>query len=370
MCECEKHHGEHFLPHQLKEGSRLETQERVSVTIGFQKDICPECRGDKPIHAPKSSMPGYTSKVSRYYWREIAFGTTRKFYDLNPDFDPSNYEHSEFSYPEQRKMIEKEVISEIKKMHLISPKYEYSEVPQSEVIKTTDTEVILVKAKYVATNDKKVRIEGSKGILSVEGFASEYFENKGYSSIETESVPFHVIFGIYMWVLIQDPSDPLNRTVGFGSRTEFDESETKTNIIHTALPSDFGTDGYYQRRENDIVKHINELSDLDWLFDYWESHSHDFRQYLWAHRETDIALARKIIRILLEIDIKKILHYMSRNYWSNFCGWPDLLVFKDDEIMFVEVKSSNDKLSEDQKNWFTGNEEHMGFTAKIFKVGK
>ena len=61
---------------------------------------------------------------------------------------------------------------------------------------------------------------------------------------------------------------------------------------------------------------------------------------------------------------------MAMNYWKNFCGWPDLLVFDDKSFFFVEVKSRNDKLSEDQKNWLLGNKEHMGFKAKIFKVGK
>jgi Holliday junction resolvase-like predicted endonuclease len=58
------------------------------------------------------------------------------------------------------------------------------------------------------------------------------------------------------------------------------------------------------------------------------------------------------------------------NYWRNFCGWPDLLVYNQDKFFFVEVKSSNDKLSEDQKNWLLGNNEHMGFKVKLLKVGK
>ncbi|MCP4345285.1 MAG: hypothetical protein GY795_07135, partial [Desulfobacterales bacterium] len=362
--------GERFLPHQLKTGCILETQERIPVTIGFQDNICPECRGEKPIHAPKASMPGYTSKVSRYYWREIALETTKRFHELNPGVDPDNFEHSEFSFPEQRKRIEKEVIAEIKESHLISPKYEYNEIAQSEIIKNTETEIILVKAKYVPTGKRKVGVEGRKGVVCVEEFASEYFAEKGYQSLVTESIPFHVIFGIYMWAIIQDPDDPLSRLSGFGSRTEFDESESKNNIIHTALPSDFGTAGYYQRRKDDIVQHIDELQDLVWLFDYWVPHSHDFRQYLWAHRDKDIETAKKIIHILSENDVKNILHYLIRNYWANFCGWPDLLVYKDKEIMFVEVKSSKDKLSEDQKNWLLGNKEHMGFIPKIFKISK
>ena len=370
MCMCEKEHGERFLPHQLKQGSILETQERVPVTLGFQKDICPECRGETPIHAPKASMPGCTSKIARYYWREIQLETTKRFYKQNPNYDPNNYAECEFSFPEQRKTIEKEIIEELKVKHKVSPKYEYNETPQSEVIKETHTEVILVKGEYIATSERKTAVRGKSGAVSVEEFAAEYFDSLGYRSIATESIPFHVLFATYMWMLIQDPADPLNRIVGFGSRTEFDESPESKTPIHTALPSDFGTEGYFERREPKIAKHISELEGLSWLFDYWGPYSSDLREYLWAHREKDINMAKTLVDILPEEDIKKILLYLARNYWANFCGWPDLLVYKENEFMFVEVKSSNDKLSEDQKRWLQGNHKYMGFTVKIFKIGK
>ena len=370
MCDCEKKHGERFLPHQLKEGCWLETQERVPVTLGFQSRICPECRGEKPIVAPKASMPGYTSKVSRYYWREIAHETTKRFYNARPELDPLNWEHSEFSFKEERRIIQKQVIEEIKERHKKAPKYEYSELSQNEVITQTNTEVILIKAEYISTNERKVGVKGKAGIVSVEEYASEYFSEKGYSSIVSESVPFHVIFGTYMWMVIQDPCDPLNKMVGFGNRTEYEEFGTKSDIIHTELPSDFGTSGYYKRRKSQISKHINKLQDMAWLFDYWESYSHDFRQYLWAHRDEDIETARKIVQVLPEESVKNVLKYLVSNYWRNFCGWPDLFVHKGNEHMFVEVKSSKDTLSENQKNWLIGNKEHMEFNVKIFKVSK
>ena len=370
MCECEKEHGQRFLAHQLNEGCLLETQERLPVTLGFQKNICPECRGERPIQAPVEAIPGRTSKILRYYWREIAHETTRRFYEANSELDPKDHAHSEFSFPNERKKIEKQVIEEIKLRHDESPKYQYCELSQNEVIRKTDTEVILEKAKYVNTKKRKAEVLGKNGVLNVEEFASEYFSERGYCSIKSESVPFHVIFGVYMWVLIQDPNDPINGIVGFGSRTEFEESRTKNNIIYTQLPSDFGSKGYYQRRETQINNHIEQLKDLIWLFDYWMPYSHDFRQYLWAHRTDDVEIARKIIEILPEETVKRILTYLVRNYWGNYCGWPDLFLYNGSEHMFVEVKSSNDKLSEDQKNWLFGNQEHMGFKAKIFKVGR
>ena len=370
MCGCEKEHGERFLQHQLSHGCVLENQERVTVTLGFQDSVCPECRNEIPIHAPKASMPGATSKVSRYYWREIQLETTRRFYDRNPELDPNNYEDSEFSFPEERAQIQKEVIDEIKTKHQESPKYNYNEQSQSEVIDETNTEVILVKGAYIDSNERKASLQGKESIVGVEEFATEYFSELGYSVLITESVPFHVIFGIYMWPVIQDPMDTFGRVVRFGSRTDYDLSNYETTPIDLVLPSDFGTRGYYARRETEINSHISRLENMQELFEKWKLDSVDLREYLWAHRMLDVETAAKIVRVLPEVDLKKILVYLSRDYWANFCGWPDLLIYKDSEFAFVEVKSSNDKLSEEQKNWLKGNKRYMGFDAKIFKVGK
>ena len=99
--------------------------------MGFQKKVCSECLGDKPVSAPKVSMLGSTSKIVRYYWREIAFETTKRFYQKFSNLDPKNCEDCEFSYPEERRRIEKEVIRDIKKLHAESPKYYYQEISQS-----------------------------------------------------------------------------------------------------------------------------------------------------------------------------------------------------------------------------------------------
>jgi hypothetical protein len=40
-----------------------------------------------------------------------------------------------------------------------------------------------------------------------------------------ESRPFHVLFGVYFWLLIQDPADPNVRIVGFGSRGPYEQGQ-------------------------------------------------------------------------------------------------------------------------------------------------
>lgn len=370
MCACNGEHGRRFLPHQLNEGSWLNSRERVPVTLGFQKNICPECRGEKAIAAPKAPMMGANTKITRYYWREISFETTRRFYDSHPEIDPNDVNSSEFLFPGERKKIKKEVIAEIKDLHERNPKYEYNELSQQEVISRTDTEVILINAEHVKTEDRKVGIRNGPKISTVEEFASDYFEGQGYEVFEVESIPFHVLFGVFMYQVIQNPGDEKGRIVQFGSRSDIDSGISKEGMVSTILPEDFGTSGYYERQKDLIKCHLDELDDLDWLFEYWLDHSYGFRQYLWAHKESDIFRAKQVMSVLGLENLRKVLHYMVMNYWKNFCGWPDLLVHRDSEFFFVEVKSSNDNLSEDQKNWLLGNHEHMGFEVKIFKVGR
>lgn len=158
MCSCDREHGERFLPHQLQFGSWYGSRERVPVTLGFQDNTCPECRGEKPEAAPKAPMHGATSKIARYYWREIFFETTKRFYDSHPEIDPNDHSLSTFSSPEERKLIEKQVIEEIKSLHEVSPKYHYNELSQSEVISQTNTEMVLVNAEHVKIEGRKVGI--------------------------------------------------------------------------------------------------------------------------------------------------------------------------------------------------------------------
>jgi len=370
MCACDREYGERFLPHQLKFGSWYSSRERVAVSLGFQGNTCQECRGEKPEAAPKAPMYGATSKIARYYWREIFFETTKRFYDLHPGIDPNEPSLAEFRFSKERKLIEKQVVEEIKRLHEVSPKYQYSELSQFEVISQTNTEVILVNAQHVKAKERKVGIQDDNEIVTVEEFASRYFKRLGYKVMHVESAPFHVLFGVFMFLVIQDSGDTKGRIVQFGSRNDFDSGKSDEGLISILLPEDFGDTLYYERQKELIARYIDKLDDLEWLFDYWLSYSSGFRQYLWAHRCSDVSKAKEVMHILGLENLKKVLHYLSMNYWGNFCGWPDLLVYNDDEIRFVEVKSSNDKLSEDQKNWLSGNHAYMGFNATIFKVGK
>ena len=374
MCDCDRLIGEKFLRHQLDQGSELETGRTIPVTAGFQPSICRECRGLLPEAHPVGSIPGRTTKIRRYYWRELAFREMELLDELSKARSVLPGDDGGPKGAAARRQAAEQAPLEIKQLHETAPKYTFRERSQAEIIQKYEVEVLNLHGEYLkGAEGEKARILDRGEPVTCEEFAARYFSRQGYSAIFVESVPFHVLFGVYMWLVIQDLSDPFLRIVGFGERAAFNAGSLSRQIW-THLPDDFGTPGYGIRRASAIRDHLStEMQDrehLEWLFDYWLPHSGDLRQYLWAYQDEDIATARQLIKILPPEVVCKILKYLVGSYWRRYCGWPDLLVFRTNEFLFAEVKSSGDKLSEDQKNWIQGNYEILKLPFKLVKIHK
>lgn len=233
-------------------------------------------------------------------------------------------------------------------------------------------EVEALQATYAKDGKKGAQIVSGSEVISVEEFTSRHYAAQGWQVLQLESVPLHVLFGAMTWMLIQGYDDPLCRMVSFGDRIAFEEKRPG-EMIWTHLPSDFGSKGYGERRAAAIDEHFNEMlldDDPLWLFDYWLEPSEGLRQYLWAHRPEDIARARRLLEILPFQTIKAILRYLVGGYWDRYLGWPDLLLYREGEFKFVEVKSSNDRLSEEQKQWIADNHDILKLPFAIAKIHK
>lgn len=353
MCECEKEFATIYLPHQLKQGCEQKTKKRVPVTIGFQPKICRTCRGLPEIAYPTAPIPGRTTKIKRYYWREIQIETIRRFGQAIKELGYSDWLTARMEEEKIYKQIEREVLEEIKKLHNENPKYSYQEESQKEIISKYNIEVVNINGEHIKEeNERKVLILFNGEKYSAEEFAIKYFNDSGYNAFKVESRPFHVLFGVFLWPIIEDPCDPNLKPISFGDRETFN-GKGSCNQIFKYHPIDFGTQEYFQRRASSISKHFELIEknsdDLLFLFDYWLPYSSKLRNYLWAIDSDSISKARKMISILDHGDIIKILKYLIKDYWARYCGWPDLLVYNEERYFFVEVKSSRDKLSEDQK---------------------
>lgn len=370
MCECDREFGTRFLSHQLDRGSELKTRKRLRVTLGFRTDICRECRGLPAEPAPHDEGYGSTSKIKRYYWRELWFQTWRR----EADWNDAHPDASDAERAAARDQIESEVLQSIKDLHATSPKYVFSEPSQAEVLERYRVEVTDLKAPYVIAPQKGAVIATPDGVVSPETFATKHFEKMGWSVMPLESQPFHALFGVMMWSLIQDFNDPLLKMVGFVEKTAVDTG-VKPGLVNSFLPDDFGNEGYAERRKRAINKHFGEIAhhienteDLLWLFDHWRSYSEDFRQYLWAHRSKDVDRARRLVELLPPQVLLTILRYLVSDYWGHYLGWPDLFLYRERSFEFVEVKSSNDKLNAKQKRWIADNSTFLHLPFRLVKL--
>jgi hypothetical protein len=268
--------------------------------------------------------------------------------------------------------IRRDVLEEHKSLHETTPKYRFSKNRPREIINKYGVEVVPLKGTYISSPTKRrAIIMESAGSCSVEEYACRHFRSLGYSAVIVENEPIHVLFGVYMSPVIQDATDPQNRTVGISDRRPFDGG-VRGKIIRIPLPDDFGTRGYGVRRAEAIRKHLSavicEPLELQRLFDLLLDPSEDLRQYLSGDR--NVQVARQLINILPAAAIIEILRYLIEDYWGRRAGWPDLLVYRDNEFFFAEVKSAGDKLGETQERWIRDNHQRLRFPFKLVEVLK
>jgi len=374
MCACEEHFGHRFLPHQLKDGRDAQTSDRVSVTLGFQAAICRECRGLPTEANPMAAIYGRTSKIKRYYWRELLKRELEIFGEWALEKGCNPFVASDSEAKSARNQASMQALKQIKQLHELSPKYVFhAEQTLPEIIAECEVELVNLQGEYI--NDRSVRsaqlqCEGRE--VGVTEFVKLHYEKLGYASLEVESVPFHVLFGVFIWLVIEDLDDDRVQMAGFGDRVAHDNG-TKGRIIWGRKPEDFGTPAYGERRKDAIDRHFAETlqpDELDWLFDYWMEPSQTFRQYLYAHRAKDVEKAKILLALLPRKDLLRILRYLVDSYWSRCLGWPDLIIFRQGEYFLAEVKSSKDHLSHEQKLWIHNNHAILHLPFKLIKVHK
>lgn len=368
MCSCDREFGEEFLPHQLDRAQDQNTGLPVPVTGGFQDRICRECRGLTAEAHPKDELYGRSSKIVRYYWREIFFETTRRFAAW-ADQVGLDRSRARFEHPAKYDAIERIAIEEFKTLHAASPKYEYTEASAADVLLRCKVEIVDLRARYILGEDgTRMLVTPSGSFKTPEQLTESHYASLGFESLRCESRPFHVLFGIYMWPVIQDPMDELQHHVEFGNRSAFEAGQPAEPVV-MSLPSDFGKPDFAERRAGALNAHFELLADdLKLFFDLWLQPSANLRQYLWAHREEDVERARKLVEVLPADVIRRVLRYLSGSYWQRYLGWPDLFLFNSDSYLFVEVKGSGDKLSEDQKRWIQDNAETLKLPFKLVKI--
>lgn len=366
MCACDRERGTRFLPHQLSHGTELATQQRVAVTHGFLPEVCRECRGLPAIPAPTAAGYGRTSKIKRFYWRELQF---REF-ELLDAAGIRLREHHTPQLEKLREMLTAQALEEIKALHRLSPKYALDTESEASFLARRSVELQNLYAEVLPGGD----IRSEHGALCrPEKYASDVLRDEGYEVVLCESRPFHALFAVLLQPLIQDNTDPHLQPRLFGDRSSFEANGASETFLQTVLPTDFGTEGYATRSQQQIEAFFSitlpkDPSSLLGEFDRRTNDASSLRQYLWAHRDEDLESARRIVERLPVESTFAVLRYLIGGYWQNYLGWPDLLASRTSTVLFVEVKLSGDKLSDEQRRWIEANQERLHLPFRLAKI--
>ena len=83
------------------------------------------------------------------------------------------------------------------------------------VVTKCQVEIVDLKGSYLrSAGTKSAAILDGSELCRVEEFAARHFRRSGFEATFLESAPFHVLFSVYFWSVIQDRCDSRVRTVG------------------------------------------------------------------------------------------------------------------------------------------------------------
>jgi hypothetical protein len=311
------------------------------------------------------------SKIKRYYWREIQFRTIPRFAAWAEANGATDWLRASQRHRDVYEVFEREAVEEVKHLHATNPKYMYEEEAPSAVLTRFGVEIVNLRPRRVRQANEIVFEFDSCCVGSSIEVAAQHFKRFGYSSLFTESRPFHAVFGALMWPLIQDVDDPKVLRV-IRRRRRYPAAQGSPDPVWTLHPADFGSAEYGRRRSDAIERHLSALcalkDELSQVFELWLEPSNALRTYLAADRPEDVTTAKRLLEILPGDRVIAILDYLSRAYWDRYCGWPDLLFYRGSEFLFAEVKFSGDSLRENQKSWIRGNSSDLHLPFRLVKV--
>ncbi len=344
MCECERELASTFLPHKTKQGSEYGTR-KVYPVSGFAPNVCSECRGEPEEPFPKEYLG---SQVKRYYWRELfkTYCENAAAWLASNGHEVQSLVEFKERFPDEHRRLEKEAKDFWTWTHRTNPKYGINERTERTFLAEVQIPIRRIEADHVSvqlegTNKKLGQwLNGEGRPVPVEEVAREWYELQGYAVMHCEYELITVLV-----------------TTFFGD-------------VLPKLGLPYGT---YWRHKNEVEVAVQRLRDAASMVDLFDSlldQSEKLRKRLgFADKET-VAMARKALSSLPKGIVVTLVEWTIEDYWTRKNGWPDLLVVRGDQFLFVEVKSPKDRLRPEQMDWFQWIVEETDIPCEICRVEK
>ncbi len=203
------------------------------------------------------------------------------------------------------------------------------------------------------STSKKAKFNYNSKELFVEEVVMEFYKQRGYSAIWSENDYWNMIYALLFWDVIFMPTDtcvqvPMNHK-DFSMQYDF-----FINSEMMDMPQDFFKDSFYLQRKEAIDKRIKELLNQDISQLIRESYYEHYGKRCRAIYDWDKYSIEKLSIPLKSLKNEQIVLIMDRMLHDfAYCrsGLPDVIIFNDNEFIFVEAKSKNDAVSDSQAEW-------------------
>ncbi|MDH5607839.1 MAG: VRR-NUC domain-containing protein [Cyclobacteriaceae bacterium] len=172
--------------------------------------------------------------------------------------------------------------------------------------------------------------------LRVEQQVLAYYLNLGYSGTHSENAIWNNLFGLLFWEEL------------------FDASYDSFHSPLQRMASDVRHRSFFLQREAALKEKIKNYDTADLLAAKITSTFHQkngIHQPMVQWHPEGLTHLQALVRLVPSEALFDILLEMAKNLKDNASGFPDLFVWKKNSYQFIEVKSPNDQLSEQQLFW-------------------
>jgi hypothetical protein len=234
---------------------------------------------------------------------------------------------------------EKEVLNNLKTLE-IETQCEVDEKRFKKVVIEADS----IYNQY--TGRRVYSVKGEQ--TTVEILAINYYKDFGYTGVHGENLILPALYNIFLWEIIYYDKVP------YAFQSPFQ-----------TFPLDLFTYDFYTSRKDLINNRLQEISEytipqmklyIDTIYLSKKNTKTVF--IIWNHMYNEKDLITKIATAITPAKLAKLFIEFAKNLKFMLKGMPDLFLWKENKgkvvegsALLVEVKSTNDKLSEHQKYW-------------------
>ncbi len=238
--------------------------------------------------------------------------------------------------------------------------------------------IVLKEYSKKDSDSSRVNYDVNGQQLLPEQAALEHYKDKGYKGLWTENYYWWALFALLFWdVIFAKVKGAVSIRKGGITREldpNYDEEFEAVFNQHFKLsdkPSDLFQPEFASNRADLIRNRYKELQNkniLEELEKKYKEHKGEKCRLIEDWDNFKLEELKEPLKYLNKEVFLRIILRLATDYNENRSGLPDLLVYKEDDFRFVEVKSEKDNISQAQIKWMAFIALDLGTNFDLFLI--